>query len=191
MQQLLEEIIFELLNCDKLKYKYIGMQLAHEFTKRSINHDKRDLKIDSIKERLYKILLENVDNNTAAKIQNNNVLIKALSSRISKSSTWHMDSKGNFVSKDNKYTYTVFKNEEGYYAHPRKNYELGKVEADFVTKFQPELRIIHSALTENENLLNNIVCFSNGLVSDKLLSLIVEFMNHKEEIKEVRKIYKK
>ena len=81
MQDLLEKIIYELLNCNKLGYKYVGMQLASEFTKKRVNFDKRDRKVDDIKDRLFKILLENIDRQAAITLQNNITLIKCLAQK--------------------------------------------------------------------------------------------------------------
>ena len=191
MQELLEKIIYDLLNCSKLSYKYLGMQLANEFTKKRVNFDKRDKKVDDIKDRLFRILLENIDNGASITIQNNIVLINTLVKRIQKSSGWRMDKDGTFHYRDSKYAYTITRNSGGYYVHPRKNGELGRVEADFFNRFSPELKIIHTALAENESLFENIVCFNNGKVSDLLLVHIIDFINNKEQIKEVKRIYEK
>lgn len=191
MQDLLERIIYELLNCNKLGYKYVGMQLASEFTKKRVNFDKRDQKVDDIKDRLFKILLENIDRQAAITLQNNITLIKCLAEKIKKNSGWRMNQNGTFSYKDKKYSYTVSRNKDGYFVHPRKNGELGKVEADFYNRYASELYIIHSSLSENEKIYENIVCFNNGAVSDSLLTYIIEYINNKEQIKDVRRIYEK
>ena len=190
MQQLLENIIFELLNSERLKDKYIGMQLAHEFTKKSINEDKRKEKIKEIKKKLYAILLDSIEDNIATTIKNNNAIIKSLTMKIKRNSGWSIGKNGTFYKRQNNITYSLLRNKEGYFVHPRMVYEITKIEEDFYKTYQSELQVIHSALLENDNILNNIDCFIKKDRRPNLIHYIIEFLNNEEKVLEVKKLYK-
>lgn len=190
MQQLLENIIFELLNSEKFKDKRIGYELIREFKKKKINEEKRDLKVETIKKKLYNLLLDSLEDETKQTIRNNNTIIESLVTKIKKASGWNIGKNGTFYKRRNKITCTLERNEEGYFVHPRMVYDIMKIEEEFFTTYQAELQVIHSALLENDNIFNNIDCFIKKDRRPNLVHYIIEFLNNEEQVKQVKKLYK-
>ncbi len=190
MQQLLEDIIYELINSNKIKYKLLGMKIYIEFNKKTINDKKRKQIIESLKKQFLLIITENIDEKVATQIKNNNTIIRLVKKQIQSESNWIMDKNGNFSKKEDNFFLTITRKKDGYHLHPRKNLELGIREVEFYNEHQEQLQAIHKAIQQNESFLENTECFITNNDYKRLIQLLVQFIHNKEEIKEVKKLYK-
>jgi hypothetical protein len=145
------ENIIDILNSTKnTTHKAIIKRLIRLYQK-LINEEPLEEE-NEITRRCYNILLEIVDEDTKRDLLTRDGIIKVLSSRIERESSWTRDYNNNFYLEDvgNHFRYEVNHNNEGYDSNNNVAIEL-----DFIEANKENLDKIHSSIEEKERVLNS------------------------------------
>ena len=175
MKETIEEIVFILLNSDKIKYKLLGIQLASTFDKKN----KNEFKVERIKEKLYNKYLEMIDPDSARTLINLDVTIQGLTNYIYDSSFWDMDYYGNFFFHGERLQRTL----QGYLPGSETSYQ-------FHRRYNQELSVITDLLNKKEALLSIPSPLKEG-ENEKLANLLREvFLSESKDLMEVKRLYR-
>ena len=175
MKEKIEEIVFLLLNSNKLRDKVLGMQLAKTFSK----ENKTEVRVERIKRKLYEKYLTMIDPDVARNLNNIDVLLDGVLRFIYEESFWWMDDYGNFHFNGQ----TLERTAEGYITNTAtKRFYYGKYEQQF--KAADEL------LKEKENILAVPPALKEG-ENEKLADLLREVITTDTiELQDTKRLYK-
>lgn len=171
MQTLIEELIFKLINNNKLSYKVVGMELANEFTKEVKDPKKRLKKLDNIENKLFKIFLSNISEDDALTIVVYQNKIFAIADDIYYKSGFTMNRDYSFTKGD----VEIIRTENGYEVKPDtvKTQMIGE---DFINRYEKELKRINEVIDFIYSIINGGYKLKEN--ADKgLIDLILQFLN--------------